>query len=149
MTKKANDIRFPAEWERQSFVQLTFPHAETDWAYMLEEAVACFVNIAAEIVKRQDLLVVCHDVDEVKTALSALPQSRIRYAEVASNDTWARDHAPLTIIQSGQQRLLDFTFNGWGMKFPANLDNQINAQLSAQGFSPKGVKLMSRKEFIL
>ena len=27
----------PAEWTRQSGVQLTWPHAATDWAYMLDE----------------------------------------------------------------------------------------------------------------
>ena len=42
----------PAEWATQDFVQLTWPHADTDWAYMLEEVTECFVNIAREIVKR-------------------------------------------------------------------------------------------------
>lgn len=32
----------PAEWALQSGVQLTWPHANTDWAYMLEEVQQCF-----------------------------------------------------------------------------------------------------------
>lgn len=42
----------PAEWYPQSGVQLTWPHAGTDWAYMLDEVQECFVNIANEIAKR-------------------------------------------------------------------------------------------------
>ena len=30
-------------------------------------------------------------------------------------------------------RLLDFRFNGWGCKFPADKDNRINASLYASG----------------
>ena len=27
----------PAEWHKQSLIQLTWPHKDTDWAYMLDE----------------------------------------------------------------------------------------------------------------
>ena len=27
----------PAEWYKQSYIQLTWPHADTDWTYMLDE----------------------------------------------------------------------------------------------------------------
>ncbi|MCH5328305.1 MAG: agmatine deiminase family protein, partial [Coprobacter sp.] len=40
--------RLPAEWERQSGVQLTWPHAGTDWAPMLQEVQACFLEIACQ-----------------------------------------------------------------------------------------------------
>ena len=55
---------FPAEWAPQQFVQLTWPHADTDWAYMLEEVQECFKNIAREIAKRQQLLIVAPDVED-------------------------------------------------------------------------------------
>ena len=41
----------PAEWHKQSLIQLTWPHIDTDWAYMLEEVDACFLNIAYESFK--------------------------------------------------------------------------------------------------
>ena len=43
---------FPAEWEEQEFVQLTWPHAETDWAYMLGEVQECFVGVLREDSRR-------------------------------------------------------------------------------------------------
>ena len=50
----------PAEWEEQSGVQLTWPHAGTDWAHMLKEVQSCFREIAKEISKREKLLIVAH-----------------------------------------------------------------------------------------
>lgn len=95
----------PAEWEEQAFVQLTWPTAETDWAPYLEEAEACFKRIAEEISKRQPLYIFRGEI----------------------NDTWARDHAFITTRgEDGQLFINDFSFNGWGMKFAANHDNQIN-----------------------
>ncbi len=142
-------VRLPAEWEEQSFVQLTFPHAGSDWAYMLGEVTGCFVRIASEIVKFQNLLVVCADEKEVREKLKNLPQKNIRYIQIPSNDTWARDHGGITVFDNGKPVVLDFTFNGWGMKFAANHDNQITRKLFAENVFPKSVKYKSRKNFVL
>lgn len=121
------------EWAMQSGVQLTWPHADTDWAYMLSEVTACYVKLAYEIARREPLLVVTPHVDEVKRLLEEqLPHAaaqNIIYRECPTNDTWARDHAFLTVVSTEGIELLDFRFNGWGGKFEASLDNAINRQL--------------------
>jgi agmatine/peptidylarginine deiminase len=152
MTKHKNrdtKIILPAEWEPQSFVQLTFPHAQTDWAYMLDEVTDCYIHIAKEIVKRENLVVVCADENGVKEALKTLPQEKIRYVEIPSNDTWARDYGGITILKNEKPVVLDFTFNGWGLKFAANLDNQITSQLFQKEIFPAHVEYKNRKKFIL
>jgi len=58
--------RFIAEFEEQSFTQIIFPHANTDWRYYLKEAQETFVNIINAAKKYQPCLVVCYDVDAVK-----------------------------------------------------------------------------------
>ena len=63
----------PAEWHKQSYIQLTWPHADTDWAYMLDEVEACFVRLATEIASRQPLLLVA---PEFPAACSWLPNFR-------------------------------------------------------------------------
>lgn len=121
------------EWAKQSGVQLTWPHAQTDWAYMLDEVIDCYLHLAYEIATRQTLLIVTPQVEEVKALLDEkLPKratDHIIYKECATNDTWARDHGFLTITSSDGAELLDFRFNGWGGKFEARLDNAINKQL--------------------
>ena len=122
----------PAEWHPQSYIQLAWPHAGTDWAYMLDEVEKCFVNIAAEITSRQPLLLVA---PEFPAALENLPRrDRIRFVECPTNDTWARDHAFITLIERhSDPLLLDFCFNGWGLKFAADKDNLINSHLAKTG----------------
>ena len=131
----------PAEWATQEFVQLTWPHADTDWAYMLDEITECFVNIARKIVKRQQLLIVCVDAEEVETYFSDDELQRISFAEMSTNDTWARDHGGITVFEDGKAVVYDFTFNGWGMKFAANHDNQITRKIYQSGiFEAYGYK---------
>lgn len=139
----------PAEWEAQEFIQLTFPHTETDWAYMLDEVMACFVEIANEITKRQRLLVVCADKSVVQEKLKGLPQEKIIYTQIPSNDTWARDHGGITVIKDGKPEIQDFTFNGWGLKFGANRDNQITRQLVEKNIFPKNFGYKNRKKMVL
>ena len=136
INKKA--YRLPAEWEPQSGVMLTWPHANTDWAPMLSEVRKTYDEMSYEIRRREALLLV----------------------GAPSNDTWARDHGFISITpnpshvgegnnfsQTGENLLLDFCFNGWGEKFPADLDNAINRRLYDEG-SVKG-EYVDHLDFVL
>ena len=86
----------------------------------------CFINIAREIAKRELLLIVTPEPEEVKKQIAAtVNMNNVRFLECATNDTWARDHGAITMIDTDTPSLLDFTFNGWGLKFASELDNQI------------------------
>ena len=132
--------RMPAEWEKQRAVQLTWPHKDTDWAPMLDEVTKTYEEMAREIRKREPLLIV----------------------GPPSDDTWARDHGFITLVREKgkvnsenatavpssaeglvaanssffilhSSLLLDFCFNGWGEKFPAEKDNALNRRLYDEG----------------
>ena len=110
--KQRESYRLPAEWEPQSGVQLTWPHAGTDWAPMLDEITDTYRQMADAIKRYEPVLIV----------------------EPPTDDTWARDHGFITLVGSqGGIRLLDFKFNGWGEKFPAEQDNAINRRLYDEG----------------
>ncbi|WP_346710868.1 agmatine deiminase family protein [Phocaeicola salanitronis] len=122
----------PAEWHTQSYIQLTWPHAGTDWKYMLEEVEACFLNLAREIASRQPLLLAAPEFP--KALEQATYKSNIHFVPCPTNDTWARDHGFITLLQkNASPLLLDFCFNGWGMKFAACKDNLINTRLYKSG----------------
>ncbi|MEZ4925780.1 MAG: agmatine deiminase family protein [Saprospiraceae bacterium] len=135
MTKSFNESRprLPAEWEAQSAVQLTFPHEETDWADMLEEVLPCFITIAKTIARFQKVLVVCSSIEKVKKMLGFFKPENFIFAELPSNDTWARDHGGIGILEDGERVIVDFQFNGWGLKFPADKDNLITGRLFESG----------------
>ena len=128
----------PAEWAPQDAVMLTWPHAGTDWAKQLPETETVFLDLARAISRFESLLITCRDAahrqavrDKLEQA--GVPASRCRLCCHASDDTWARDHGPLTVYREGRPQLLDFTFNGWGGKYPAERDNALTRALHAQG----------------
>lgn len=126
MTLETRAPLLPAEWALQSGVQLTWPHAGTDWAYMLDEVQACFVDIAHEIARREKLLIVTPEPEEVKKQIAAtVNMENVRFLECDTNDTWARDHGAISMLNADGISLLDFKFNGWGLKFASDKDNLI------------------------
>jgi agmatine deiminase len=129
------NIRMPAEWEPQDGVLLAWPHLATDWSDRLPEVLATYTELIRQISRFEKVLLVTPDTDETRRYLSGagLDLSRISFCQVATNDTWTRDFGPITVLVNDQPVLLDFGFNGWGLKFAANLDNQVTQQLKKQG----------------
>jgi Peptidylarginine deiminase and related enzymes len=142
-------IILPAEWEPQSGVMLTWPHRDSDWYETFDEVIPCFVTIAKEIIKREKLIIVCANTDEVKSALGDVDYLQIIFREIYSNDSWARDHGPISIFVNEIPYLLDFTFNGWGLKFPANYDNLITKQLYDSEAFGSDVAYQSMRQMVL
>ena len=147
--KTNHRLRLPAEWEPQQFVLLALPHPATDWAYMLEEVRRCYLEVIRTILRYESVVVVCNDIDEAERCLQPLIDGgqrhteseavrsfvishgvRIVVVEIPTNDTWARDFGGITVVDgSGGNVVLDFGFNGWGLKFAANLDNLVTRRL--------------------
>jgi agmatine deiminase len=128
-------FQLPPEWAPQSGVMITWPHPDSDWHPLLEEVEPVYMALARHITRRERLLVNCHDGEYVTSRLRAAGADLARtiLREVPSNDTWTRDYGPLTVLERGRPHLLDFTFNGWGGKFAAPLDNQVTRSLHEAG----------------
>lgn len=130
-------VRFPAEWEPQSAVQLTFPHADTDWAEVMDAVLPCFINIVETISRFEKVIVVCRDAATTRLLLHKVPSERLILVEADTNDTWARDHGGIVVLDErngiSTPTLFDFVFNGWGLKFPADKDNLITQVLHRKG----------------
>lgn len=121
----------PAEWESSGAVLIAWPHADTDWAYMLDDVTRCYCDIARAVTDGGSLLVVvAPDISLPKKYLGDIDGSRIIFCQVATNDTWARDFGPITVHDDGKPTLVDFCFNGWGLKFASCHDNLITSKLS-------------------
>ena len=127
--------RLPAEWEPQDGILLAWPHADSDWSDNLEAVEQVFVTIAAAICRFELVLIVAPDTERVKDQLSVagVNPERIRLFRLPTNDTWARDFGPITVLEDGTPLILDFGFNAWGLKFAADLDNLITGRLARLG----------------
>lgn len=128
----------PAEWAPQSAVMLTWPHPHGDWASRLTRVEPTFCAIAREVSLREKLVIACFDAAHRQhvahqLARAGVDPNQVRLAIAPSNDAWARDHGPITVLQNGEPHLLDFRFNGWGGKYRAELDNGVTRRLHAAG----------------
>ncbi len=130
-----DQLHMPAEWEIDRRVMLTWPHPDTDWAYMLPEVEECYTNLVQQLARYVGVRLIVHPATaaEVINKLNVLLGDDMDALEVVpldTNDTWTRDYGPITTIDSGDRLLLnDFKFNGWGLKFAADLDNLVTSRL--------------------
>jgi len=130
--------RFPAEWEAQSAVLIAWPHADTDWSARLASVEDTYIALVAAITRFEPVVVCVADDDvqayaRARLASARIDMRRVRFIEVAYDDTWLRDSGPITLIGADGFRLLDFRFTGWGGKFEASRDDQLIEHLSDAG----------------
>lgn len=124
------------EWAPQAGVLLVWPHRESDWLAILADAEAQYYELVKAIARFESVFVLCpaseapalESFSETKYPVSVIP--------MATNDTWIRDFGPFCYENqyTSEKRLIQFTYNGWGMKYPASLDNQVSSTLFQQGF---------------
>lgn len=151
------DMRLPAEWEKQSGIQLTWPDETTPW-YELPKVQECYARIAAAVQRHERLMMVTADAGACLARLGEIAAEKglsidldaIMLAEVPINDTWARDHGPIACYSdSGEKLLYDFVFNGWGLKFASDLDNQISRAAFLGGAFAPDVQMVDMRPYVL
>jgi len=129
-------VFLPPEWAPQSSVMLTWPRREGDFARHFEAVERNFTAIAVAIARHENLHVnVAQDAPGLAARLVAagVPNERLQVYAMPNDDVWARDHGPITVVRDGKLLHLDFTFNGWGGKFPAERDNALTGRLITVG----------------
>ncbi|PAF44384.1 agmatine deiminase family protein [Helicobacter sp. 11S02629-2] len=124
-----------AEWEKQRAVVLIYPHKFCDFKDDLKAVRKVYDEIISNI--ETEVWLIKHTQDSIRTSF----KENVRIIEIDTNDLWARDSLAISIKPSKaspkahlKYTYKNFGFNGWGLKFAADLDNQINAKLACLGF---------------
>lgn len=136
MTYSTPKRRLPAEWEPVDTVLVALPHENTDWAYMLEEVLRTYGNIIKALADHAKVIVTGPVAPDSKYYPEGTRTDRITFIEMPTNDTWTRDYGPITIAEGNACSHIDYQFNGWGLKFAANLDNLATLRLCTKGILP-------------
>ncbi|MGH8075753.1 MAG: agmatine deiminase family protein, partial [Lysobacter sp.] len=131
-------LRLPAEWEPQSAILIAWPHADTDWGDRLGEVEDTYIALVVAITRFQPVLICVADEDlqayaRARLASARVDMARVRFIEIAYDDTWLRDSGPITLRADDTFRLLDFRFTGWGGKFDASRDDRLIEGLHEAG----------------
>ncbi len=137
MTSSPLSVRWPAEWEPQDAVWLSWPHRADLWQGGLDELHATFSKVAAGIAPYAEVRInaALPLQETIRKALTAAQAdlSRVRFYDHPTNDVWCRDHGPIFVKDraTGQLLLTDWQFNAWGGKFaPWDQDNLIPERIA-------------------
>ncbi len=132
---------------------LTWPHAQGDWRELLTEVEPVYLELVRQISRFEAVLITAWDEAHrvhIRSLLdrAGIAQDPVTIHRAPSNDSWTRDHGPIGVLdRNGNLRLLDFTFNGWGGKYPAALDDRLTRELHARGAF--GDLLLERIDWVL
>lgn len=138
MAEKKDNIRLrlPAEWERTGAVMLAWPHADTDWNYMLDKVNQCYVRLCEALTRVTNVIIVTPDHVPLlpSVLMSEIVPERLQWFTAPTNDTWTRDYGPVvTTTGPDDWQINDFKFNGWGLKFAADRDNLVTGLMCRNG----------------
>ncbi len=138
-------LRFPAEWEPQSGVMLSWPHQHSDWQSSLAEIEPVYIHLCKAISEHELCLILCYDNAHCDHVLQALRANNVMLSNChavvcQTNDTWCRDYAPISARMNSHTALNNFVFNGWGEKYEARLDNAVATHLHTLGIF-NGIKM--------
>ena len=129
-------FRWPAEWERQAAIWLSWPHNRETWPGNFRPIPAKFAEIAAAISRREKV--------RINLARAGWPRARalleragadtarVEFFDHATNDAWCRDHGPIFVRRrTGEVAVTDWKYNAWGGKYPPyDRDNRIPARIA-------------------
>lgn len=126
-----SDIRFIPEWEPVEFILMALPNKDTDWDYILPEALDQYRRLVKAVTDEGiKVVLLCHDKKAAMEAMAGIQSGLLHLVRMEYNDTWTRDYGIITVIRNERLRSLDFGFNGWGLKFAADKDNLVNLHLN-------------------
>jgi agmatine deiminase len=134
----------PAEWEPHSATWAAWPRDDDYWGGALLPAQADFAGFLQELSRWEPVQLLVHDPAATEDAHrhlgEAIAAGRIQLHNIPQRDIWLRDTGPMFIRRGSELQAVSWEFNGWGDRFPADLDNQIADRIMTQlGFGPEAL----------
>ncbi|WP_133467871.1 agmatine deiminase family protein [Paraglaciecola marina] len=129
-----NKFKLLPEWVAQDAVILAWPDENTDWQPWLNQARAVYIEIINTLNLTDTAVILLVRQNAIESCKRLIPKNaKVLLVTADYNDTWLRDYGFLSVSDGNRVSPIEFTFNGWGEKFDASKDNQIN-KLALQQF---------------
>jgi len=122
----------PAEWEHHEGTWLQWPQDKQFRGYELKLE-RIWLNMVEALQDHENIhVIVCDErqQDHVEDQLvyHNIGLKNVDFYTIPTNDIWARDNGPIFVVNNeGQAAITDWTFNGWGDRFPYDLDDKVPA----------------------
>lgn len=134
-TLSGNKLCWPAEWEPQEAVWLSWPHRQDLWQGGLHELQDTYLELTAAIAPHAEVRI---NADSslhaaIRQQLQCRGISHFRLYHHPTNDVWCRDHGAIfTRRKDDLMQIANWKFNAWGGKFaPWDLDDAIPDRMAA------------------
>lgn len=128
-------FRMPAEWEKQRGVWLQWPHEDKSRGYQrkLEQI---WLEITGMLKQRAVVYLCVQDErrrEHVERQLQfyGIGLDNVEFYIIPTNDIWIRDNGPTFVVgESGELAAVNWIFNGWGNRYPHDLDKEVPRQIA-------------------
>ena len=137
-TPSALGYRMPAEWEPHAATWLSWPRREgISFPDAYDRVMPTFREMVTALLTSEP---VCINVSngaheaEARAVLDGLPQERLTYYTIPTNEPWCRDHGPIFVTRDKEPRLavIDWGHNAWGGKYPPfDLDDAVPTRVAS------------------
>jgi agmatine deiminase len=127
----------PAEWEPHTATWLSWPRREgISFPEAYDRVLPTFREMVAALLRSEP---VCINVSngaheaEAREVLKDLPQERLTFYTIPTNEPWCRDHGPIFLTRAEDPRLavVDWGYNAWGGKYPPfDLDDVVPTRIA-------------------
>lgn len=128
-------LRWPAEWEPQEAVWISWPHRQDLWQGGLSTLLSRYVELCEAISSQAEVRI--NAASSLHPGIRQLLEQRhiqnYQLFDHPTNDVWCRDHGPIFVQrEDGLLQIADWEFNAWGAKFsPWDQDNAIPSHTAA------------------
>jgi len=127
--------RFPAEWEKQEGILLSFPHNGRDWPGKFEAIQWAFVEFIKKVSTFERVFLIVADEIQREKVSKMLETAEVKVKQISfiiqkTNRSWMRDSGPIIVKNGNQREALNFNFNGWAKYKNINLDKLVPAKVS-------------------
>ena len=149
MTKfsTSENLRMPAEWEKQKSTWIAWPHNKKDWPNRFHFIPYIFAEIISYISKDQVVNILIENNALKKKALSILKNFEVKFSNIRFNlcktdRVWLRDSFPIFVKNNRNNKILiDWKFNSWAKYKNFKKDNgiikKVKRILKLHSISPK------------
>ncbi len=138
-------LHFPAEFEPQAALWLSWPHKEASWPGKMETIYDPYSEFILQIADHQKVNINVTDETMKEFALDKIRNSayaqnvnveklleNVAFFFHPTNDAWCRDHGPAFVVnrETGEKAIVDWGYNAWGNKYPPfDLDDDIPTKI--------------------
>jgi agmatine deiminase len=151
LTPASLGYRWPAEWEPQASVWLSWPRNPNTWPDHFEPVPGEFAQFVRLLAEYEPVNILAGGQQALEQARSLVGKLKnVTLYDIPTNDAWCRDHGPTFLSRSGSTgskatesspaALVDWGYNAWGGKYPPyDLDNEVPRRIA---------ELQGRRRFV-